>query len=339
MTTKGLSDTGDTANDDFSAISSALASGDTENLDKLMSKTATEVQEEVDTNQEVPDTEVDENAESGKPDDEGKVPDKDTSVATTEAAPAASTAPAVEDVEAIKQELHRYRSDAGRVPHMQRRMAELERELRAYKARTTEGSNDGKTTVGSSVDPKSVVLDEETQRTIDEFKETDPALAKALERVARSAIAAANSRVDTAVTTLTQSEQEAEDYRFYMEQKTELLRVVPQAEQIFATPEWKAWKERLTPGQRAMAESAYATDVSQAIYAFAADMQRLQTNAQAAPAAVTTPPEKSEVAEARERKAASVETKNTSPKQTADFDAEAYFREQYRKAGKESHIL
>jgi hypothetical protein len=256
------------------------------------------------------------------------------------AVPAASTATEkVDELEALKKELHQYNSDAGRVPFMQRRLAELERELRATKARDVTNTSKGNASKPNTAD---IELDPDIQKDIDELREIDPVLAKTMERIAKAAAATSKQQVDHAVTTLTQQEQEAEDFRFYTEQKTRLLTEIPQAEQIFASPEWARWKDSLTPGRRQLAESGYADEVKQAIYAFAADMRA------ANPASVQSPPvedskpatpEKTEVTEARQRRVdTSTQVPNPSAKKEETFDTEQAFREIYNELAKANHL-
>lgn len=355
---QSLSDRASTEDDGFNDIAKALNEGNHAELDRLMAaeddkKALDTAVEDEEDKKEVPDPDEDtatEDEEEGEarekqpagdeifgddtPDpDKEEVEDKKKEAAQS----AASTAGLSKELE---QELHRLRSDAGRVPFMQRRLAELERELRATKARTpTATSTGGKTSTATDIE--SVTLSEESQKRIKAVRDVDPLVAEALEYSMKEAILAANSRSDHVVDTFTQAEQEAEDQRFFMEQKAELARMIPQHETIFAMPEWRQWKETLTPGQRALAESGYASEVGQAIYAFAAEMQRRN----AAPAAETqekpvTPPVKSEVAEARSRKVgASAEVKNTAAKADEPFDEDKYFKEMYNMIGKRDHIL
>lgn len=335
---------------DFDAISRALEKGDTEELDRLMA-VADEAPEndEEDKEPEVPEVEDTDSTEEKVPeeDDANESEDSPTEVddgdstkdgedPTEAAVTAASTVTNTEREKELERELQRVKSDAGRVPFIQRRMAELERELRAYKAREAQPTPGTGGTNAASVE-----LDPETQREIDELREVDPVMAKTLERVAKAALAAASSRVDQVVTTFTQADQEAEDYRFLSEQKAELLREIPQADQIFATPEWSRWKDTLTPGQRAMAESAYATDVKQAIYAFAAAMQAAQGRpAQPAPAVQQPDPAAEKVKQARNQKVAkSADVSAATARRTVELDEAAFFEEAYNKVGKDNHIL
>lgn len=325
----------------FGSIADALNSGDSEALERLMSAEVEEDEQEpeVEENEEVAtpvEVEDDSNSSEAEPEEkpDAETPPEGEAVEST-ATPAVE--PPKDEVEDLRRELHRYKSDAGRVPFMQRRLVEMERELRAVKART---AVDG---VSPTVDPSKVELDPETAAQIEELRSIDPIMAKTLERVAKAAVATASRKVESVVETYTQADQEAEDSRFYSEQKTALVQAVPQADAIFATPEWKAWKETLSPGRRAMAESAYAEEVVQAIYAFAADMQQQQGRAEApATQVVAAAPaqEASEVAQARQRKVnASAEVKNPSARGTVPFDEDKLFAEMYNQIGKESHIL
>lgn len=331
----------------FTSLSKALESNDHEAIEKLMaaeedSTTTEEVEENEDLT--LPDTSED-GAEDAQGGDEDEGEDKDDGDSSdkedAEAASAASTADTTTEKSAreleLEKELQRLRSDAGRVPYIQRRMAELEREVRAYKARESQ------TTQGKSTTTADVELDDETRKEIEALREVDPVMARTLERIAKAAISTATSKVDSAVTTLTQAEQEEDDYRFLMEQKAILVEKVPQADEIFASNEWKQWKETLTPNQRAFAESSYATEVEQAIYAFAAAMQAAQgtkpkEEVPAATAAQT--PEQNKVSEARERKTkAAAGVSAPAARKAVELDPDAYFKEMYKEIGKQSHIL
>lgn len=344
----GLSDT-ITPEQEFEAISKAMTSGDQAELDRLMAipgkPEEKETEEEVEDSTDVVEEKTEETTSTK---DETTTDEEDDSkkVDTTEAAKSAASTDKTEkkeenELDTLRQQVHQYKSDAGRVPYLQRRLSELERELRASKARsvTSTSKTDAST---SSKTPKDVELDPEVQKDIDDLKEIDPVLARTMERIAKTAVAAASERVDSAVTAMTQQEQEAEDFKFFTEQKSMLLTRIPQADAIFATPEWKQWKESLTPNRRALAESGYAEEVEQAIYAFAADMRSRQgTPETAAPVAKveeTTP--ETEVSKARQRKVqSSAEVPNPSARKTEQFDDDQAFSEMYRKLAQANHIL
>ena len=339
--TDGLSATEDTANSEFDALAKALYEGNQEEVDRLMrAEDSTEKGEEAKKEEEaVPETTEKETPAKGEtaPSEEGEKTEAATSAASTEKEPEKEPE---DELTVLRKQVHQYKSDAGRVPFLQRRLSELERELRATKARGSTPTQKADTTTKPAI--TDVELDPDVQKDIDELREIDPVLARTMERIAKTAVATANAKVEHAVSTFTESEQEAEDFRFFTEQKQKLLETIPQAEQIFATPEWAKWKETLTPNRRALAESGYADEVIQAIYAFAADMRAFEQPA--APAkqvqAQPTAPEKTEVTEARARKVAtSAEVVNPSAKNVEPFDAEQAFRETYTKLAKANHIM
>lgn len=365
----GTNDTKETKKDtDLGSLYDAIQSGDEDKLSQLMAADLPDNPDEKDE-KETDTSDKDENKESDDtPDDkddesdssEEEVDTKDTkdsgsvkndSETPPEAAPpAASNRSAADEVaqlkaqiEELRQQNHRYSSDAGRVPYLQRRLAELERQARAGSttARQVNPSQDGKT-APTAADLSAIELDPEMQKELDDLKDIDPVMAKALERSHKMAILTAQRRAEAMFQEREQVQTEIEEEKFYLEQKAELDRIIPQNTQIFRSPEWQEWKAGLTPGQRALAESGYANEVAQAIYAFAADMKaRHGSNTEAATEKAQTPPEaNSQVAEERARKAAtSPEVKNPSAKAGSELNEEQLFREMYKKIGKETHIL
>lgn len=326
--------------DEFEAISMALASDDPTEIDRVMAAGSKDKEEAPKDDAEDENAEdTDEDGEDTPEDDADKGDDQsdnETDEIDEAATSAASTAkPDDKDLQA---ELHRLRSDAGRVPFLQRQLAELQRELRAQKARTPATSASGTGDKPTSQDLSSVELDEDIKKDIEELREIDPVQANLIERVYKKAIFAANSRADHVVDTFTQTEREQEEFRFLSEQKAILAQKIPDHERIFAAPEWKQWKETLTPGQRAMAESAYANEVEQAIYAFAADMRRLHGGAAAAQTETSEAAETVKKARAQ-KAAASPDVKATSAKKAEVLDDDAYFNEAYMQTMKDNHIL
>lgn len=346
----GLSGTDKPEVNEFDALATAMQEGKMDEVNRLMAvEPQSEEAETPPVEEETPAADEDESKEEepSTPEDDSKSDDKPEppKEKSEEAAPAASTSSKdTETLEELRQRLHRAQSDAGRVPYLQRQLEELRREIRAAKARGSDSATQGTKTAPSG-NINDVVLDPETQKHIDDLKEIDPVLAATIERSTKAAIFASSSKVDQAVTTLTEEEQRAEDERFYIEQKSILAQRIPNHEAIFATPEWAEWKSRLTPGQRNLAESAYANEVEQAIYAFAADMQRMNNRPAAAAPTQTTTDEKeqsnhSEVKEARDRKVSqAAETKAPAAKTTTQLDEKAYFEQMYKEIGKKEHLL
>lgn len=327
-----------TSLDDFDSIAEALSNKDFDNLGRLMAADMKKDEEEEapkDENEDETVTEEEEKEDSSEKDGNDSEEESQEQEAADPAASKASTKD--EDLQA---ELHRLRSDAGRVPFLQRQLAQLQRELRAQKARGTQVSSEGKKpATAAPVDLNSIELDPETKKDIEEMREVDPVLAKTMERVAKMAIHTANSRAEQVVDTFTQAEAEEEETRHLMEQKAILAQKIPQHDQIFQSREWSEWKETLTPGQRAMAESAWASDVEQAIYAFAAEMRRRNGVPEKA-AASTTPAQESEVTKARQEKVkSSPAVKPAAAKHTEEFDADKAFTEMYNSIATANHII
>lgn len=243
------------------------------------------------------------------------------------------------ELDRLRQEVHRYKSDAGRVPFTQKRMQEMEREIATLRAAKAAESG---TSEGGDVE-----LDADTKAIIDELRVTDPVMAKALEAVAKKAITTATTKVTSAFNEYSKTTQEADDERYFADQYSLLTSQIPQAPQIFASNEWKQWKQTLTPNRRAMAESVHAEEVATAIYAFAADMQRgavVQTPpvlppAPAAPAAQEQTEAVQKAIQERARKVTSAaEVSPAAARVAEEFDEEKAYLDMYNKIAKANHI-
>ena len=321
-----------------SMIGEAINSGDTVELDRLMAVELPEVAEV----QEEP-----EEAEALASPAEGDKPDEDgTSVEVKEeAAPevkesAASTPEVVKtqenEADTLRRELHKLKSDVGRVPFMQSRMKELERELREVKLSRNVGVD--------PADPsKTVEVPADIKKRIDELREVDPSLATLLEDMAKALRSETQSTARHVVSSINESEREVEERRTVQEQYEQLLEEVPWAPQAFQSQEWKQWKDSLLPGQRAMAESTYAGDVKVALNEFARVMQARQgsaTSVQQVPPAVVVDEEAEKVKRERERKLATGSTsKSPTAKQGSPvLDEDAAFAEFYAQIQKENHL-
>lgn len=301
----------------FEQMSEAISSGTAGDLDRLMAVEKPEVEPEVEEAPETPESPDGEEANEETPASEGAAP---------EAAAAASPE------EDVQKELHRLRSDAGRVPYLQRRMQELERELRATKARTSQS-----TATADAVSTEGIEIPAALKKKYDTIRETDPDLADTLEETVKLQIAYAQQQGTVAVETSLQAQQEEEDRKFYMDQKAQLLAMVPEADKIFAMPEWKQWKESLTPGRKALASSGYAVEMAQALQAFAYDYQAargqpvIQQPTNATPATPVVQPE-NPVQVARERKVATAApVSSAAAKNVQQVDEKQMFREFYDK--------
>ena len=115
-------ETTNTADKDFeSELSAAIESGDSEAISRLMAASEPDEKDVSESTNDAENTSADESEQSADETDENKDEADDKS-----AQPAAESAEA-RRLREMEQEIHRLRSDAGRVPFLQRRLAELER--------------------------------------------------------------------------------------------------------------------------------------------------------------------------------------------------------------------
>ena len=315
-----------------SLIGEAINSGNTEELDRLMAVELPEA-EEVQEEAEPQTTENEEEGTSVEVKEEAAPDVKESAASTPEVVKTQES-----EADTLRRELHRLKSDVGRVPFMQSRMKELERELREVKlSRNVEAGT-------SSADPeKQVEVPADIKKRIDELREVDPSLATLLEDMAKVLRSETQSTARHVVSSINESEREVEERRTVQEQYEQLLEEVPWAPQAFQSQEWKQWKDSLLPGQRAMAESTYAGDVKVALNEFARVMQARQgsaTSVQQVPPAVVVDEEAEKVKRERERKLATGSTsKSPTAKQGSPvLDEDAAFREFYEQIQKDNHL-
>lgn len=318
-------------------IMKAVQDNDHNEIDRLM---AVEVEEEV-QNEELPEEEKPVEKEDGTSDAE-EVEKEEAAPDVKE--PAASTPEPVKaeenETELLRRELHKLKSDAGRVPHMQSRMKELERELREVKLSRSVGATD-------PTDPekiKAVEVPANLKKKIEDLRDVDPALADLLEDMTKALRSETQETAGRLVSTITETEREYDEQRVVEDQYTQLVSNVPWAPQAFKSQEWKQWKDSLTPGRRAMAESMYADDVKIALNAFAQDMQARQGNATSVtqvPTPTVVDEEAERIKQNRERKlSTSTSVKGATAKASAPpLDEEALFREAFERTQKENHLI
>ena len=311
-----------------SLMGEAINSGNMEELDRLMAvelPEAEEVQEEAE-----PQTTEPEEGTSVEVKEEAAPDVKESAASTPEVVKTQES-----EADTLRRELHRLKSDAGRVPFMQSRMKELERELREVKLSRNVGVD--------PADPeKQVEVPANIKQRIEELREVDPSLATLLEDMAKALRSETQSTAKHVVTSINDSEREVEEQRTVQEQYQQLLEEVPWAPQAFQSQEWKQWKDSLLPGQRAMAESTYAGDVKIALNEFARVMQARQGSATSVQqvSAVVVDEEAEKVKRDRERKLATGMTSKSPTAKTGTpvLDEDAAFREFYEQIQKDNHL-
>lgn len=319
----------------FNQISKANQEDDSSKLSEIMDKQPDtdqvpivkdlpDDQPNVEDDKEETDTKVSDdtnNPPDDKPgDDDGNKDDKDQTPEQKE------FAALKEQYEKVTKENHSLRSQAGRVPHVQRRIQELDKKLEELTKRNASPSSQPSATI----QPKIAEL-------LKGVKETDPELADTI----AAAIAAATDgvagemRASEENTLRLLRTQEVNSYQ--AEQTQALLEQYPNAPEVFASPSWKEWKESQSDRIRGLAQSDTADDVSFAFEKYARDMLTkypdLAVNGEAK---VETPPAKTDTqlkaeqleAERKRKKESSVNISNPSDagKVGMPDDPEALFK-------------
>lgn len=264
------------ANKIFNSVSKAVSTSDYERLDDLMKEPDLE-DEKQDDAPEVVEDEVVEDGDKTPEDDSDKEEDKDSTEDDNEdgdksADEADDADEKVEDdkeddeVKALKEQLeqlkkdnHNLKSQAGRVPHVQKRLRELDKKLEEL----------SKASPSSQTSEK---VNAKVGELLAGIKKTDPELADAI----AAAITAATTgiveeahagNVDT-VRTLRDSEaSSAMEY-----ERDRLLTMYPNAPEVFKSTHWSDWKKSQPEGIVALAESGNADEVAHAFRLYADDM-------------------------------------------------------------------
>jgi hypothetical protein len=164
------------------------------------------------------------------------------------------------ELEESKQAEHKLKSDAGRVPSLQRKLAELDKKLADISANPTKSKD------ASGEDAPPFTLKSEA---MDALRSTDPELAKAIEEGIASAYGAMRQDSVERTREITSTFMESAKEEFYETEWAALTRQVPNAKDVVVSEEWKSWREQQTPGIKALADSDYASDVVMALRMFA----------------------------------------------------------------------
>lgn len=245
----------------FNQMSKSINSNDYETLDELVGKAVEEEEEVVTTHEEEVVPEVVEAKPDTVADVETKTEEKVEEVQKV-AEPSDWTAnlpaEAQEELKRLRLAEQRLKSEQGRTPYLQRRVAELEKQLsRENQSQPKLASKDSST--GSSTA-------KELEEALAQIGEVDPVTAKAMNLLREEA----RGSIKKTQTILEQRDEEALLAREF----EKLTKQIPQAPQVFELPEWQEWKQEQTPGVRNLAESMLADEVVFAMNKFAADMQQ-----------------------------------------------------------------
>lgn len=215
-----------------SQLNSAVAAGNMDEVDRLMAveipdQPVAEVEEETEDKDATTEEVEDDTVTKDETSDDEVVETKDEAASDSAASKPEDTKTEVPDeLNALKAELHRLKSDAGRVPHMQRRQQELERELRDLKlSRKVEES--------TSTTAKPAELPEALKTRIEKLKEIDPDLAETLEVMAKTSVGAVDNAKTVAAEIVKDFAHQADaksDEAFIQEQYNLLVSRIPFAQ-------------------------------------------------------------------------------------------------------------
>ena len=264
---------------------------------------------------------TDDTNEAGSKDDDSTDDADDASTRDTKQdAPSTSVTP--EELAALRQELQQLRSSAGRVPALQSQLNQLLREERIKK--TAEAAKP----VPKVEDPETAEL----RAQIKELEGVDPTTAAILQKLLDKASPKQEAQQAPDIEELIR--KASDDARIEVEFER-VVQVHPDAPDIFVHPSWQQWKSKLTPEQRAWAESDKAEQVSEALTAFKNYVNGVQ------PAPVVQEQQPAPVVdvtqEARQRKlkGSTSATPSTAIKGSSRPDDETMFNEFYAQALKD----
>lgn len=308
---------------DLNALFAAAYSGDDKETTRLMTAEGSEPEA---TTTEDEDT-TDEQASSDEDTSTDEQVDAASGDQTTENSDeqAATEESANSELEALRTDLHRYKSDAGRVPFLNRRVQELERQLQDA-SRTPAPKPE---TAGD--------LPPNLKAKVDRLREVDPDMADTLEETYKT-IAAEHNKLAAAQLRDIEIRRQSEDNAYATDQYTRLVNVFPEAPQVFASQKWKDWKSRLTPNYRALAESSNADEVAEALRNFKVDAERhmggydwaTRTTTEVAPPAQQSQRAAVTAASRAQRLSQSTQNKSVAARNdTSDVDLESIFKDAY----------
>lgn len=247
------------ANDLFNEVSKAIKESDTTKLSDLTDKQPDPDQEPV---VEVPD-ETDpvpkDNEDDTHPLEEAETTDEDKKGETVVESPELQALKA--QLDKATKENHALRSQAGRVPHVQRRVKELDEKLEALQKQLASPSSQASTKITPKV-----------EKLLEGLKGTDPELADTIAAAIAAAtegLAEDNARHTQETLTLLRDQQAAQHNEAELDR---LLEMYPNAPDVFASPQWSDWKKGQTTAIRTLAGSDSADDVAFVFEKYAADM-------------------------------------------------------------------
>lgn len=256
----------------FAQMSSAIRDQEFDKIDELV--TAPEKEDkstEEDHEPEVPDAEE---VETSSEDDEQEVPagndqpeedeDKKRATPPAEKTDQEKLAEALALLDKVKQENHSLRSQAGRVPHLQRQVQQIDKKLEELREQSTSPSSRPSAKLTERITPK-----------LAKIKDADPELADILAELLADATDGVAEDLRDAETQSLQNQRKVVEQEIRDAEVSRLLEMYPNAEQVFKSPSWKSWEAQQSRQVQLMANSDNADDVAYAFEKYAQDMIKL----------------------------------------------------------------
>lgn len=209
-----------------------------------------------------------------------------------------------EQLAKVSKENHALKSQAGRVPHVQRKLQELDKKLEEIAKLKASPSSQPSAKIKPKIDDL-----------LKGVKSTDPELAEAISNAIAEATdgLAADSLTSEEKTLRLIRDNEHQTYQDL--EANRLLEMYPNAPDVFASSSWAEWKSTQSPRMQGLATSDSADDVATAFELYARDMVAKHPELAAKPEAAKedTPAVKS----AEALKAEQIETERKRKKETS----------------------
>ena len=317
----------------FNDVSAAIAGSDSNKLNELMTAETEESQTTA--------TEEEASAEDATAEETDATPQDAESVSETSQEQEESEEQTTEQtseepgdidelrkkLESLQKENHSLRSQAGRVPHVQRKIQELDKKLAELAAQAPSSR-------------PSAVISEKLANKLSSIKSADPELADVLQEIISTVGASQDEIVDKATTRDKETlallrEQELRQHQEY--EAAQLLELYPNAKDVFVSDSWKEWKAAQSKAVQALADGDTAGDVAKAFKLYEQDMLELYPELRK-PATPAVPEKAKQIEEERrnrQTRSASVPTSSSqATRQTLPDDPDKlfdYFSEKIRK--------
>ena len=227
-------------------------------------------------------------------------------------------------LEGLKKENHHLKSQAGRMPHLQSRVKDMDKKLEELR-----------TQLNSPSSQPSTKIKPELQKKLAKLRETDPELADVIEEASTATADGTHRERIQAEIDSTEALRKSEYEAYHAAQWGKLVEEVPNADKIFKGKHWTDWKGEQSKAIQALASSDDADDVIFAIRKYEQDMiakypelaPKVETPAVPAPdAAAAEKAKQIEQQRAQRKQTSVVATSPSAPAQvTSPSDATSLF--------------